>query len=211
MAFPVPIASVLTGASPRQLAYWRKPTASAPPLLVPSAKRSGRYLYGWGDIVALRSIVYLRQEKSLHKIRRAVETLRHLEAEEWEHLSRYQLVSTATTILVRTPSGQLLDLEHAPGTVLDEVAMADVLEPFKTGEGDMVPALRTPRPHLLVDPQVLGGYPVIAGSRVPFDLVAGLADEGAKPAEIIQMFPSVNRRAIPDACNFAHQVARAAG
>ena len=208
--FPVPIASVLTGASVRQLAYWRKRTRSASPLLVPSARRSGRYLYGWGDIVALRSIVYLRQEKSLHKIRRAVETLRYLEADEWEHLSRYQLVSTQTTIIVRTPSGQLLDLEHAPGTVLEKTLMADVLKPFETSEGDVVPALRRPRPHLLVDPQVLGGYPVIAGSRVPFDLVAGLADEGSKPAEIIDMYPSVDRRAIPDARDFAHQVARAA-
>jgi uncharacterized protein (DUF433 family) len=211
VAFPVPIASVLTGASPGQLAYWRKHTASAPPLLVPSAKRSGRYIYGWGDIVALRSIVYLRQEKSLHKIRRAAKTLRRLEAEEWDHLSRYHLVSTPTTIVVRTPSGQLLDLEHAPGTILDETLMADILEAFETRAGDLVPALRTPRPHLLVDPQVLGGYPVIAGSRVPFDVVAGLADEGAKPAEIIEMFPSVNRHAIPDARDFADQVARATG
>jgi uncharacterized protein (DUF433 family) len=51
---------------------------------------------------------------------------------------------------------------------------------------------------------------VIAGSRVPFDLVAGLADEGSKPGEIIEMFPSVSRQAIPDAREFAHQVARAA-
>jgi DNA-binding transcriptional MerR regulator len=144
MAFPVPIASVLTGASPRQLAYWRRPTATSPPLLVPAAKRSGRYLYSWGDIVALRSIVYLRQEKSLHKIRRAVKTLRTLEAEEWEHLSRYHLVSTPSTILVRTPSGQLLDLEKVPGSVLDEVLMADILDPFETREGTIVPALSEP-------------------------------------------------------------------
>lgn len=210
MAFPVPIASVLTGASPRQLAYWRKATASAPPLLVPAAKRSGRYLYSWSDVVALRSIVYLRQEKSLHKIRRAVGTLRTLEAGEWDHLARYHLVSTPTTIVVKTPAAQLLDLEHKPGTVLEEILMADVLEPFETQEGTAVPAMRAPRPHLVIDPHLLGGYPVIAGSRVPFDLVAGLADEGAKPAEIVQMFPSVSKRAIPDAREFARQVARVA-
>jgi uncharacterized protein (DUF433 family) len=177
---------------------------------VPAAKRSGRYLYSWSDIVALRSIVYLRQEKSLHKIRRVVEDLRSLEADEWDHLSSYQLVSTPTTIVVRTRSGQLLDMEHKPGTVLSEVLMSDVLEPFETGEGHLVPALRAPRRHLRVHPEVLGGYPVIAGSRVPFDLVAGLADEGAKPAEIIEMFPSVTKRGIPDASDFAHEVAAVA-
>lgn len=94
------------------------------------------------------------------------------------HLARYQLVSTPTTIVVKTPAGQLLDLEHKPGTVLEEILMADVLEPFETQEGTAVPAMRAPRPHLVIDPHLLGGYPVIAGSRVPFDLVAGLADEG---------------------------------
>jgi uncharacterized protein (DUF433 family)/DNA-binding transcriptional MerR regulator len=210
MAFPVPIASVLTGASPRQLAYWRKRTASSRPLLVPAAKRSGRFLYNWGDIVALRSIVYLRQEKSLHKIRRAVKTLRNLEASEWEHLSKYQLVSTAKTIIVRTPSGELLDLEDQPGTVLEEILMSDVLKPFQTKEGSSVPALDAPLPYLVVDPHVLGGYPVIAGSRVPFDIVAGLADDGVESAEIVQMFPSVDERGVPDASAFAAQVARVA-
>ena len=42
MAFPVPIASVLTGATIGQLAYWRKHTGSARPLPVPEGKRDGR-------------------------------------------------------------------------------------------------------------------------------------------------------------------------
>jgi DNA-binding transcriptional MerR regulator len=112
VAFPVPIASVLTGATVRQLAYWRKRTRTAAPLLVPEGKRGGRYLYSWADVVALRSIVYLRQEKSLPRIRRAVATLRQLEAEEWTHLAAYRLISTRSSILVQTPAGQLLDLEQ---------------------------------------------------------------------------------------------------
>jgi uncharacterized protein (DUF433 family) len=139
-----------------------------------------------------------------------VGTLRRLEAEEWEHLAHYHLVSTPSTIVVKAPSGQLLDLEHQPGTVLEDVLMADVLQPFHTREGAAVPAMQAPRPHLVIDPHLLGGYPASAGSRVPFDLVAGLADEGTTPSEIIQMFPSVSKRAIPDARDFAHQMARVA-
>jgi uncharacterized protein (DUF433 family) len=205
--FPVPLASVLSGASPRQLAYWRRPTPSSPPLLEPAAKRSGRFIYSWADVVALRAIVYLRQEKSLPKIRSAVATLRRLEAGEWEHLSRYQLVRTQETIIVRTPGGELLDLQHRPGTVLNEVLLRDILEPFETAGGDRVPDMRRPRPGLAVHPRILGGYPVVAGSRVPFDVVAGLADEGAEPGEIVAMYPSVDVGAIPDAQDFAHDVA----
>lgn len=210
MAFPVPIASVLSGASVDQLAYWRKPTRAAPPLLVPETKRSGRYLYSWADVVALRSIVYLRQEKSLPRIRRAVELLRALESDQWEHLARYTLIGTKQSILVRTPAGDLLDLEQQPATVVDEVLMADVLDSFSTRDGRSVPALRKPRPMLTVDPYVLAGYPVIAGTRVPFDVVAGFADEGVPAAEIIEMYPSVQPESVEDAQDFARQVAKAA-
>lgn len=210
MAFPVPIACVLSGASVDQLAYWRKATRSAPPLLVPEAKRSGRYLYSWSDVVALRSIVYLRQEKSLPRVRRAVELLRTLEADEWEHLARYTLINTKTSILVRTQSGQLLDLERQPGTVLNEVLMRDVLASFVTRDGRDVPDLEKPRRLLTVNPRVLAGYPVIAGTRVPFDVVAGLADDGVPTAEIVEMYPSVDPESVADASDFAEQVAKAA-
>jgi uncharacterized protein (DUF433 family)/DNA-binding transcriptional MerR regulator len=210
VAFPVPIASVLTGATVAQLAYWRKDTASAEPLLVPEGKRSGRYLYSWADVVALRSIVYLRQEKSLPRIRRAVATLRKLEAQEWTHLSAYRLISTKRSIVVKTPGGQLLDLQEQPGTVLEEVLMRDVLAPFQTQRGRAVPALQRPRPRIAVDPAVLGGYPVIAGTRVPFDVVAALAAEELQPAEIADVYPSVDQEAVGDAVSFAEQVAAVA-
>lgn len=210
MAFPVPIASVLTGASVRQLAYWRKKTNAAPALLVPEGKRSGRYLYSWADVVALRSIVYLRQEKSLPRIRQAVATLRQLEADEWTHLAAYRLIRTPSSIFVETRSGQLLDLERHPGTVLAEVLMADVLDAFETKAGNVVPPLRSPRPRIAVDPAVLGGYPMIAGTRVPFDVVAALAADDVQADEIAQVYPSVDQEAIGDALSFAEQVAAVA-
>lgn len=207
MAFPVPIASVLTGATVAQLAYWRKNTPTAPALLVPEGKRAGRYLYSWADVVALRSIVYLRSEKSLPRIRQAVARLRGLEADQWTHLARYTLISTPKTILVRTPDGQLLDVGAQPGTVLDEVLMKDVLEPFETRSGRRVPALKNPRPHITVDPRVLGGYPVLAGTRLPFDSVAALADDKLDADEIAEIYPSATAEAIADATAFAEQVA----
>jgi uncharacterized protein (DUF433 family) len=210
VAFPVPIASVLTGATIGQLAYWRKHTDSAKPLLIPEGKRDGRFLYSWTDVVALRSIVYLRQEKSLPRIRRAVTRLRKLEAREWTHLAAYRLIATQATIIVQTPDGELLDLEEQPGTVLQEILMRDVLGQFETRNGRTVPALESPRPQISVDPGVLGGYPVISASRVPFDVVAQLAEDDLTPDEIAAIYPSVNPSAIADATDFAAQVAAAA-
>lgn len=207
MSFPIPITSVLTGATVRQLAYWRRHTPATPPLLVPEAKHSGRYLYSWADIVALRSIVYLRQEKSLPQIRRAVATLQELEANQWTHLAAYQLISTHQSILVQTPTGQLLDLEDQPGTVLHEIPMHDVLAPFQTRNGRAVPALEHPRPRIVANPKVLGGYPVIAGTRIPFDIIASLAENNLKPNAITTIYPSVDHEAINDAISLAKQVA----
>ena len=210
MAFPVPLASALSGASVNQLAYWRKRTASNEPLLVPSAEKSGRFLYSWADLVALRTIVDLRQEKSLPRIRKAVEKLARLEEADWDHLSSYQLVRTPKTIIVQTPGGDLMDLENVPGTMLDRVLMEDVLGPFDTAEGRFVPDLSRPKPNLSIDPGVLGGYPVIAGTRVPYDIVAGLAQEGYSGADIVALYPSVVAAAVEDAEAFAGDVAAAA-
>jgi uncharacterized protein (DUF433 family)/DNA-binding transcriptional MerR regulator len=210
MAYPVPLAVTLSGATVDQLAYWRRHTPSDPPLLEPHAKRSGRYLYSWADVIALRSIVYLRQDKSLPRIRAAVRTLARLQADQWTHLSRYKLASTGDSIVVVTPSGEILDVDKQPGTILDEVLLRDVLGVFRTDDGRRVPSLPRPRDHLSVDPGVLGGYPVVAGTRVPYDLVAGLADDGYDDAEIIEMYPSVKGVAVADARAFAEEVAAAA-
>jgi uncharacterized protein (DUF433 family) len=210
MAFPVPLAVTLSGATVDQLAYWRRPTPSHPPLLEPDAKRSGRYLYSWADVVALRSIVYLRQERSLPRIRTAVATLRRLEADDFQHLADYKLVMTGSSIVVKTHTGELLDHEARPGTVMHEILLADVLRGFKTADGRRVPALPAPRPQLSIHPGVLGGYPVVAHTRVPYDVVASLADDGYTEAEIIEIYPSVRTGSVSDARDFAQEVAAAA-
>jgi uncharacterized protein (DUF433 family)/DNA-binding transcriptional MerR regulator len=210
VAYPIPLTATLSGATVDQLAYWRRKTASHPPLLEPDAKRGGRYLYSWADVIALRSIVFLRQVKSLPRIRRAVQTLRALDADEWQHLSRYKLASTGDSIVVVTPKGEVLDVERHPGTVMDEVLLRDVLGGFEREDGRHVPALPRPRAHISVDPTVLGGYPVVLGTRVPFDVVAGLADEGYSEAEIIELYPGVKPGTIADATSFAQDVAAAA-
>ena len=210
MAYPIPLTAALSGATVDQLAYWRKTTATHPPLLVPEAKRGGRYLYSWADVVALRSIVYLRQVKSLPRIRRAVQTLRALDPDEWRHLSSYKLAATGTSIVVVTPDGDVLDVDEHRGTVLNEVLLGDVLARFERDDGRSVPAFDRPKDNLTIDPRVLGGYPVVSGTRVPYDVVAGLADEGYTEAEIIELYPSVKPESIADATAFAQDVAGAA-
>jgi uncharacterized protein (DUF433 family) len=88
--------------------------------------------------------------------------------------------------------------------------MHDVLAPFQTGNGRSVPALEHPRPRIAVNPKVLGGYPVIAGTRIPFDVVASLAKDALEPGEIAVVYPSIDQEAIGDAVSFAEQVSAVA-
>jgi uncharacterized protein (DUF433 family) len=204
--FPVPLTSVLSGASVRQLAYWRKHVSSFGPLLVPEGKRGRAFLYSISDVVALRSIIYLREEKSLPKIRRAVDVLRAIEADEWTHLSKYTLRRTQSTIYVVRQDGSVIDLEAHPGHEMvlpheqvDDFSMAEVLAAFKSERGREVPNFYEPRPHLSIERDVLGGYPVLAGTRIPYDAVASLVADGVSDAAVLRLYPSAPLAALQPA------------
>jgi hypothetical protein len=183
VSYTSPIAAALSGTSVRQLAYWRS-SARGGPLLRPEHAGGGRVLYSFRDVVALRTVAYLREEVSLQRIRRAVETLRNLGSRE--HLSRHQLIADGGSVVWVTenssskPAGGV-DLVLRPGQEV-LVRLGDVLSPFTNAAGVHVPDFSNPRPKLQVDAEVLAGYPVVVGTRVPFDLVAGLV-AGGVPTE----------------------------
>jgi uncharacterized protein (DUF433 family)/DNA-binding transcriptional MerR regulator len=201
VAYQARMAAALSGASIRQLAYWRRP---ADPILVPEiSQRPVRYSFR--DVVALRTTVYLRQERiSLQRIRRAVETLNELG--EFGHLSQYRLVAQGNSVVL-VDADETVDLVGRPGQRVTTVLMADVLRPFPSA-GAVVPDLLHPRRNLLIDPEVRSGHPVVSGTRVPFDLVAGLVRAGVPAAEIADYYPAVDAPAAGDAADFANYVDR---
>jgi UDP-glucose 4-epimerase len=56
--------------------------------------------------------------------------------------------------------------------------MDQVFGPFKDNNGALVRPLFEPFPHVTVSPAVRGGYPVVKGTRVPYDNVATLIRDG---------------------------------
>lgn len=202
MAYPPYLAAALSGATLRQLGHWRRGTASAGAVLIPEFSARRPIFYSFRDVVALRTCVYLRKDSSLQMIRRAIGNLRT--TGEPAHLSEYRLVSDDRTIFLVTGDAAI-DLVRQPGqTVMAE--MSDVLRPFVTRSGIDVPALLQPRPHIEVDPAMRGGHPVIAGTRVPYDLVAGLVADGVPPQDIRNYYPLVDAHAAEEALDFARYV-----
>lgn len=211
MSYSAPIAAALSGTSMRQLAYWRS-SARGGPLLRPEHSTGNRVLYSFRDVVALRTVAYLREEVSLQRIRRAVETLRDLGSRE--HLSRYRLVADVGSVVWVTErpdrhAGGGVDLILRPGQEV-LVRLGDVLSPFTNAAGLQVPDFTRPRPRLQVDADVLAGYPVVAGTRVPFDLVAGLVAGGVPVERVGNYYPGVGAEAAAEAVDYATYVDRVA-
>lgn len=220
MAYPTHIAATLSGATTRQLTYWRRPR-SGTPLLVPELGRSGNtLLYSFRDVVALRTFVYLRRDLPLQRVRKAVETLRRLTKDEAQvdidgasglseqHLSQYRLYTAGESVVWQRPDGSYVDLYEQPGSLRLAAVMEAVFGPFENRQGEAVVPLYQPRPNVEVDPDTRGGFPVIRGTRIDFDLVASLVRDGVPPEEISAYYPSVTTEAARDAAELLTLVER---
>lgn len=206
MPYPTHVAATLSGASLRQLQYWRGGGDRA--LFVPELpKAGGRVLYSFQDVVALRTFVYLREAVSLQRIRKAVGNLRELG--NTEHLSKYRLeVAGKSIVLVEPGQDAGVDLVEKPGAQRFTITLGDVFAPFENQRGDQVVDLIHPRKHVTVDPEIRGGYPVVEGTRVDYDLVASLVRDGVDPSAVSDFYPSVSTKGAADAADFADEVDR---
>ncbi len=206
MSYTAEIAAALSGASVRQLSYWRSSRSEEGPLLKPEFhKPRARVSYSFRDVLALRTFVYLRaHDVSLQRVRKAVKALRALG--ETEHLSAYTLLAVGRDVVWRVSEHEAVALTAHPGQhVIAE--MIDILDGFTGAHGRLVVPLLQPAPGVRVDPAVRGGYPVVDGTRVPYDLVAGLLADGMAPADIAAFYPNVTPKGTRGALAFARYVA----
>jgi uncharacterized protein (DUF433 family) len=197
MAYSPLMAAALSGATVRQLGHWRRTS-----LIEAEYRTPTRVFYSYRDIVALRTFVYLRESLSLQKIRRAVGTLRNLG--ESEHLSQYRLVAHGSTVVLRKDDEDV-DLVHVPGQTF-LIRLSDMARPFETQVGTYVRDLEQPTEYVSVDPQIRGGHPVISGTRVPFDAVSSLVQDGVPAEQISLYYPGVTAEAARSAVEFSQYV-----
>ncbi|MDU0291428.1 DUF433 domain-containing protein [Saccharothrix longispora] len=195
--FPAELASVLSGASMGQLAHWRKTG-----LLVPEGG-GNPVRYSFQDVVALRMVMKLRTDLSLQKVRKAFANLPVFNFTA--HPAEYRFGTDHRTIAVLDDQ-QWMDLVRKPGQY-DMFTLADVFQPFVTQSGREVVDFRRPRRRITVDGGRLGGWPTIAGTRVGFDTIAALVEDGSvEPEEVRHFYPAVSVEAVADAVSFAEVV-----
>lgn len=65
------------------------------------------------------------------------------------------------------------------------------------------------RDHIIVDPAVLTGKPVIRGTRLSVDFVVGLLGQGWGETEILHNYPGVTHDDIAACLNYASEMLQA--
>lgn len=208
MSFSTSLVAAHSGLTERQVRYWSKPQRGRPALLQPEY-RGRPALWSFRDLVALRMLAYMRVDEgtSLRRIRNAVEALRRVTSEA--HLSEHELRAAGGTVLWFPDEGTGVD--PVTGQQASRVLLNDVLGEFRAKDGGRVLPLFRPYPDLSVDPEVLSGFPVALGTRVPYDMIAGLVRDGVPPAEVRGYYPSVGVDGARDAVKFAHFVEERTG
>jgi uncharacterized protein (DUF433 family) len=202
MSYPPALAAALSGVTQAQLSYWRSRRSGRAPLLEPEARLGRLVRYSFRDLLALRTVGALRAEKSLQMIRKAVENLRSFE--NVEHLANYRLVSSGKTI-VWVGDDQSVDLVREPGQQL-LIHMRDVFAEFESRNHQIVVPLLRPKPGVSIDPEVITGYPAIEGTRIPYDTIAELAEDGLNIRRIRHFYPAVTSVGVGGAVAFHRYV-----
>lgn len=198
MSFPDDITSALTGVTPYQLTTWRNSG-----ILIPEASRRPA-LYSFRDVIALRTMAFLRSKISLQKVRQAFNNLDEFNL--FDHPSAYHFGTDGKTIVVAVGE-EVIDLVKLKGQ-REAFTMAEIFEPFKNFNGDEVVDFRRPRPHLEVNPRRMGGWPTVEGTRVPFDAISDLLDDGFYgPEHVAHFYPTVSPAGAIDAIDFSRYVA----
>lgn len=199
MSYPIRLASVLTGATIYQLRSW-----SSKGILTPEVRGKRPPLYSYRDLVALRSVVRLRSATSLQRIGAAFSNLNLVDLTE--HPSKYRFATNGKSIVVDDGEGSVIDLIGQKGQS-EVLTFEQIQEAFIDFKGREVVDFRRPSEFVEVEFGRMGGWPTIAGTRVPYDVISSMVDGVTVTADDIpDYYPSVSAAAARDAVEFSRRV-----
>jgi hypothetical protein len=188
--------AALSGVPKSTVHYWARKD-----ILVPSVSPERVKLWSYGDLMALRTIYWLRQTKqdlsgrevprtAMKTVRRALREIAALELDLWGEDGAPRVAVDRSGSIVIEHAGQA----QRPGaqSILD-ADMLDLLAPFASHEGLHGPDLSAPRPRLRIVPGKLGGSPHVVHTRLESQALGALADSGLGQAKIYQLYRMSSR------------------
>src|SRR5215218_3105698 len=191
--------------TPRKVHYWLKKGILGPPI---RPTKTGRpTLLTFEQLLKVRTVQHLRDNLrfSLQRVTLTIEELsdwvfRRLFTKQWYELHFYRSPKGAVAVT----DGQH-DLEVGTGQLLMPDLLPE-LESFlrKTREDWERRAVEIEGyPRLVSNARILGGAPVIRGTRVETAFISHIAHE-VPPKEILQLYPYVDEEGLYQALKFEH-------
>jgi uncharacterized protein (DUF433 family) len=208
-AYTAERAAALSGVPKSTVHYW-----SNNDILVPSVSPQRIKLWSYGDLMALRTIYWLRQSKqdpdgreiprtAMKAVRRALREIASLELDLWNEDGAPRVaVDRSGNIVIGDERGA----QRAGGQRILDADMLDLLAPFDSREGLRGPDLNAPRPQLRIVPGKLAGSPHIERTRIETQALAALERRGIENAKIYRLYPMVSTEAVDDAIDLEREL-----
>lgn len=208
-AYSAERAAALSGVRKSTVHYWARKG-----YLVPSVSAERVKLWSFADLMALRTIYWLRQPKTgadgreiprskMPMIRQAIVRLRDLDPELFDG-ERPNVALTADGQVLLDRAGR--PLEAIDGQLVER-RVIDVLAPFSTLEGLRGPDLSAPRPHLRIVPRKLSGAPHVLDTRVETQAIQALATRGYPLEKILDMYSFLTAVQVRESIELEDQLA----
>ncbi len=188
-------------------------------VLVPSISAERIKLWSFSDLLGLRIIYWLRQNKkapdgaavprtAMPAVRRALGQLEELDLSLWDEDSGPAVAVDrgGNVVILTEPDAEAPHRQRALPAGREQLLRVTV--PFEAIEGSRGPDLHSPRPRLRIVPGKLGGSPHVAHTRLESQALASLAWSGLPTAKIYRLYPNVEPTAIDDALDLEQQLAR---
>jgi len=185
-------------------------------IVVPSISPVRVKLWSYTDLLALRTVHWLRHDKvtrdgtpipgtSMRKVKAALKQLRKLDADLFDSQHR--------SAICVDPSGEvLLAPEQHPAQWLNGQLVfdgaIDVVAPFQSAESVVGPDLVAPRPWVRIHPQRLSGATHVLGTRIETEALFRLQQRGFDEDRVVWLYPEIRPEALDDAIRLEQQLDR---
>lgn len=206
-AYPADRAAALAGVPKSTLHYWARTE-----LVVPSVSSSKLKRWSYADLLELRLINWLRQDKppdlnisrtSIHRIRQTLARVEQL-GERLHERSLEVYVDHRGRLVFEGAEGLHIPLGKGIAQGLVDTRV-DLMRPFEA-RGLSGPDLVQPRPTLRILPGKLSGEPHVEETRIPTQTLMGLSRRGFEPAQIIELYAPLSLESVEQALELEVQL-----
>lgn len=207
-AYTAERAAALSGVPKSTVHWWARGG-----IVVPSVSPERTKLWSYADLLALRTVYWLRQRKvrgpgheiprtSLPEIRRALRELQRLDLDLFEQGRPTVFVQPDGHIVLEEPEGY----RRADGQTFLP-GYLDLIAPFTTDEATRGVDLREPAPLVRIAPRRLAGAPHVVHTRIATESLAALRRRGFDVAGMRALYPDLSVEAIESALGVEDRLA----